>query len=187
MDNPLTDEQIREFLTDLGLPQVDPGAFRAGTLPELLRASIDMGRIRPVIQTSGLILINHVGPAVAVDNFPIAAPGPREVITLTNITFFFNNALTETFVIEKETGPVIGNIWVDFGGPFAFGPYIGTDNTVTQAWANKKMVVYGSEIDFLGQQQIINVELQSAAAVGKNVTIAYDSTLYRWEDWPGNP
>jgi len=179
--------EIRRLLDDLGLPQVDPSSWFSGTFPEILRVIVDAGRIQGIVETSGLIVINHIGPAVAVDNFPIAAPGPREVITLTNFNLFFTNALTETLVIEKETGPVIGNAWVDFGGPFAFGPYIGTDNTATQAWNNKKMVVYGAEIDFLGQQQIINVELQSAAAVGKNVTISYDSTLYQIEDWPGNP
>jgi len=183
-----TAAQIRRYLDDLGLDAVDPQAWLAGVLPEILRGSIDLGRLKPTLVTSGLIVVNHIGAAVMVDNFAIQAPGPNQIIRMRNLHVFFTNALTETFIIQKESaaGALIGNIWVDFGGPFAFGPYIGTDNTATQAWANKEIIVYGANPGFLGVQQTIAVELQSAAAIGKNVTIAFDSDLYEWEDWPGN-
>lgn len=181
----LTDDQIRQFLEDLGLPQVDPTAFRAGTLPELLRGSIDLGRIRPVLRTTQLVVIAHVGLPVMVDNFTLVAPAPNQIVIVRNLNIFFTNALTNTLVIEKTIGPVEGNVWTDFGGPFAFGPYIGTDNDATRAWGNKTLYVYGVNPDATNLQQQLNMELQDPVGVGKDVQVTFDADFYEWEDWPG--
>jgi len=193
MSTELTDEQIREFLEDLGLPQVDPAAFRAGTLPELLRGSIDLGRIRPVLQTSGLISMNYSSGGVAIGaSLNLQAPGPNEVIVARNMTIQLTSGNSDTVILQtRYDAATIHTLWLDLAAapPHPAGMYIGSANEPTKAWGALNLddiVLFGQNPDFSNLQQILQFSLQSAAAVDKTAVIRFSSNLYRWEDWPGN-
>ncbi len=185
----LTDDQIREFLTDLGLPQVDPTAFRAGTLPELLRGMIDLGRIRPQLRTTQHVRNNFDSLGVAVFVIDLVAPAPNEIAVVRNMALTFTNAATESVVWQKRTpGPVLTTLWEDVGGPFAAARYLGGPGQVSDSWGalyGNGIAVAGVNPDATNAQQQLQFAVISAAAVSKTGAVDFDVDFYQWEDWPG--
>jgi len=188
MTTPLTDDQVRAFLNDIGLPQVDPTQFRSSTLDEILRASIDLGRIRPMLLNSSVTRVTYA-TALAVGLFlDLVAPGPNQVIHCKNMTIRFSNANSEIINVQKLTGVIISELWTDTAAPFAAAPYIGTDNTASQAWGAlglNNIVMFGVNADFNNLQQILQFNLASAGVSDKFAVITFDADIYEWEDWPG--
>jgi len=188
MTQPLTDDQVRQFLEDIGLPQVDPTQFRSSTLDELLRASIDLGRIRPMLLTSSVTRVTYV-TALAVGLFlDLVAPGPNQVIHCKNMSIRFTNANSETINVQKSVAVIVTELWTDTAAPFAAAPYIGTNNDASRAWGAlglNNIVVFGANPEFSSVQQILQFNLESAGVSDKFAIITFSADIYEWEDWPG--
>jgi len=184
----LTDDQIRAFLDDLGLPQVDPAQFRASTLSELIRADIDLGRIRPILVTTSITTILY-STAAAVGPFQaLVAPGPNQIIICRNLSIRFTNANTEIIRVQKLVGVPVTELWEDSAAPFASAPYIGTNNDASRAWGAlgyNNIPVFGANPEFSDLQQQLQIQLESAGAADKFARITFDADFYEWEDWPG--
>jgi len=188
MTQPLTDDQIRAFLTDIGLPQVDPTQFRASTLDELIRASIDLGRIRPQLLNTSITTITYTTP-LAVGLFQaLVAPGPNQIIVCRNLTIRFTNANSETVNVQKLVGVPVTELWTDTAAPFASAPYIGTNNDASRAWGAlglNNIPVFGANPEFSNIQQQLQFNLESAGVSDKFARLTFDADIYEWEDWPG--
>jgi len=186
----LTDAQIRQYLDDLGLPQVDPAQFRASTLPELLLASVDFGRIRPVLRETSCVSVNY-STAIAVGLFlNLVAPAANQIIHAVKMSIRFTNANIETINVQKTCGATIRELWTDFAGDpgakFKAEPYIGNDTSPSQSWGAlglDDIVVFGSNPDSNNVGQILQLNLVSIAALVKTAVITFDADIYEWEDW----
>jgi len=188
MTQPLTDDQVRQFLEDIGLPQVDPTQFRSSTLDEILRASIDMGRIRPMMLTTS-VNVSLYTTALAVGLFlDLVAPAPNQIIHCRNMSIEMTNANSEVIRVQKVAGPIVNLLWTDEKAPIPLGQYIGTDNTASQAWGAlglNNIVVFGQDPEFSNLQQILQLNLATIGASLKTATITFSADIYEWEDWPG--
>jgi len=186
MSVPLTDEQIREFLDDIGLPQVDPTQFRTSTLDELLRASIDMGRIRPVQVNSLAFRQVITTAAVAIATITIGAPNPTEVQRWSNFFIAISTSNIDSLEIFKLDGVIEESIWHDDATPLTANPgYVGGPNISTQAWGNKVIDLYGTRGNVNNLQQQLTIRLSSAGAVVKSIIVAATVDTYEFTDWPG--
>jgi len=183
----LTPAQVRAFLTGIGLPQVDPQEWIASTLPEILRAMVDLGRISPqMLRTFSNRTV--VTSAVNVtQDVTVVAVNPGEIVHVRNFTMILSTAAIISVRIYKEAGPVQTNIWhgQDAGG-FPIGPYLGADNTSSVAWAaaNRDLYVSGTDLEANNLQQQLHVEVISDFAVIKTFTIDFDIDTYLIQDFP---
>lgn len=180
--------QIRVVLDDLGLPQVDPSSWFDGTMPEILRASLDFGRVQPILARTSITTLLYT-TSLAVGLFtPLVAPVPNEIIVCRNLSIRFTNANAETINIQKLVGVPVTEIWTDTAAPLPSGPYIGTNNDASRAWGAlglNNIPVFGANPEFTNLQQILQVNLESAGISDKFARITFDADFYEWEDWPG--
>lgn len=185
MSVPLTDELIREFLDDIGLPQVDPAQFRASTLAELLRASIDMGRIRPVQINSLAFRQVITTPATMVTTVSIGAPNPTEVQRWSNFFLAISTSNIDVLEIFKLDGVIEESIWHDDATPITANPsYFGGPNISTQAWGDKTIDLYGTRGNVNNLQQQLNIRISSALGAVKSIIVAATVDTYEFTDWP---
>jgi len=181
----LTDELIREFLDDIGLPQVDPTQFRTSTLDELIRASIDLGRIRPVQVNSLAFRQVITTPAELITTITIGAPNPTEVQRWSNFFVAISTSNIDQLEIFKLDAVIEESIWHDDASPITASPgYIGGPNISTQAWGNKVIDIYGTRGNVNNLQQQLTIRL-SGAAVVKSIIVAATVDTYEFTDWPG--
>lgn len=184
---------IRRVLEDLGVPQVDPSSWFDGTMPEILRAVLDMGPIAPLPTLNRVENLTFASAPNTVETFNITSPvaGTFEVVknlTIDIVTPNINDIRLQTF-----DGATTNRLWRDVGTPlFGIGQYIGTDNDATRAWGAfglDNVVLYPPELTQTpGAQRQLQIRLESGAAEVKTVTISvnittFDSRLFAGGDW----
>jgi len=186
----LTDAQIRQYLDDIGLPQVDPAQFRASTLPEQLVAAVDFGRIRPVLRGTQCISADYSTPLATGAFLSLVAPALNEIIHVVQMSIRFTNANSETINVRKDCGGTIRELWTDFAGDpgqkFVAEPYIGNANNASIAWGSlglNDIVVFGANPDSDNAQQLLQINLVSPGVSTKTARITFDASIYEWEDW----
>ena len=178
---------IRRVLDDLGLPQVDPSSWFDGTMPEILRASLDFGRVSPLLESSIANDGTFTSPANIGEDIIIVAPGVTEVHRVRRFFIRFITANITQIRIFVLSGVKNTNLWDDDSGPFPAGVYLGHDGPVTESLAPimRDLAIMGDNADFDGQKQQLHIEFISAAAAIK--TIEVDSLVdnYQYRDWIG--
>lgn len=188
-----TTAQLRQLLDDLGLDIVDPTQFFSSTSPELIRLLIDGGPLKPLPSFNFLQTNLFTTGAVAASAFDITGANPNEIRVIQNMTVEVLTANIDEIEFQWFDGAQTIRIWRDVpGAPFAIGPYIGADNTATQAWGAQGLnhiVAFPQELtqnpNNLRQLQI---RLISAAAVAKSVRLhlnvtQFDSRLFNGGQW----
>lgn len=179
---------VRRLLDNLGVPQVDPSSWFDGTMPEILRASLDFGRVQSILarsQVTTLLYSTDLAVGLFLD---LVVPRPNEIIVCRNLSIRFTTANVDTINVRKLVGPSMTEIWTDSATPFALAPYIGTNNDASRAWGAlglNNIPVFGENPEFSNQPQLLQLNLESAAVVDKFARITFDTDTYEWQDWPG--
>jgi len=184
--------EIRRRLDDLGLNQVDPSAWFDGTMPEILRAMIDMGPVSPLPTVSLIQNLTFASAANLFEVFDITAAEDGTIRVVKNLTI---DIVTETInEIRLQQFDAITNVmWRDASALFGIGQYIGRDNDETRAWGAlglDNIVLYPRELtDTPGiVPRRLQLRLQSGAAEVKTVTVSmtlidFNSRLFNGGDW----
>jgi len=185
-----TRAQIVQWLVEHGLTQVDPDQWLAGTFPEILRATVDAGRLapRPVIsfrQSNTFTSLLNVDEA-----FDITGANPGTIRVVKNMTIRIDTPNINTIIMQWEDGGVVTTrVWEDDGTPlFGTGIYIGDSGAATGTWGAMglpNIVCYPPEMTQNIQRQI-QIRLLSAAGEIKTVTVEETIVEFSAADWlPG--
>jgi len=190
LDFPFTDDRIREFLDNLGLPQVDPAEFRISTLPELLRANMDLGRLAPRPQLSFPLVLTFTSGNNTNQLFDITGANAGQIRIASHMQINVTTANIGTIRLEfNDGGVVFTRLWDDTGTPlFPVGAYIGTANEATRAWGAQGLSnihLYPPEMTG-GIQRQVAIRLLSAAPEIKTVAVRLTVVQFNAADWlPG--
>lgn len=188
MARPTADE-LRRFLDDLGLDSVDPQAWFAGVLPEILRGAIDLGRLQPLPTFSFQQRSVFSSAANTSQQFSITGANPGVIRVIKNLIIRPLTANIDEIRIVKFDGTVTTEVWRDASGPFAAAMYIGTDNAATRAWGAlglDNIVMYPQELTTNpGNVRQLEIVLISAAAAVKDIVL--DMTVVEFDSrvFPG--
>ncbi len=190
MSQPLTDAQLRLFLDQLGLPQVDPAQYRASILPEMLKANIDLGRIRPVLVNTSCNSVAYTTADATGLFLNLVSPAPNQIIHAVQMSIRFTNPNTETINVQKLCGSTVRELWTDFAGDagttFLPEPYIGDSRDASVAWGSlglHDIAVFGANANAANLQERLQINLVSPAALVKTAVITFDACIYELEDW----
>lgn len=186
-----TNAEIRSFLESIGLGSVDPSTFFGdGTLSEILRGAIDLGRLKPLISDEGNVTDFLLTPLATDTAFPLISPSPNAITVMSELTVQITTAGNiDEIRFDRLVGIVDHTIWRDFaGGPFPAGPYIGTPNVATQAWNSMSVggrwYFFGADINNQSFPEQFVIRLISGVAAIKSVQVDFHFQVYTLEDFP---
>lgn len=187
MNRPTTAE-IRRLLNALGDDQVDPSSWFRGTLNEILRPSVELGRISTRIRRSTYDNLTLTSPATTETVFALSTAEPEETRIISNFFVRFGTANVVEITLELNQGGLTRSIWNDSTGPFPVGVYIGGDDDRTTRFAaqtGQKIKLIGSDMPGVTADQILQLRIRSAAAVVKTTFVDFRTDSYFSEDFPG--
>jgi len=185
-----TRAQIRQWLDEHGLPQVDPDQWLASTFPEILRATVDAGRLAPRPVLSFRQSNAFTTPLVVDTAFDITGANPGTIRVIKNMTIRIDTANINTIIMQWSDGGVVTTrVWEDDGTPlFGTGIYIGDSGGRTGTWGAMglaNIVCYPPEMTLNIQRQL-QIRLLSAGGEIKTVTVEETIVEFAASDWlPG--
>lgn len=183
-----TRQEIRQLLQTLGLDQVDPNVWFRGTLNEILRASVDVGRLSSRLFRSTYDGLTHNSGVNTEQVFALSTVQPGEIRIISNMFIRFGTANIDEITVEIAEGAFARAIWNDSSGPFPLGVYIGTDNTETERFGEmtrQKIKLIGVDTPGVAANQVLQIRIRSAAAAIKTAFTNFRTDSYLAEDFPG--
>lgn len=183
-----TRDEIIQFLRDIGLPQVDPSSWFDGTLPEILRAMVDFGRIKPMPVLTFIQNTLFTSGVNVDESFDFTGANAGTIRVIKNVTISMITANITTLNARFLRGPLgFAEKWVDPGGAFPLGQYIGGDTDRTLRWNSmglNNIVMYPPELT-QGVQEQFNIQVFSAAPAVKSFRIQATIVEFDSRDFPG--
>jgi len=182
--------KIRETLEFLGLPQVDPSAWYGGTMPELLRVTLNAGAIVPPIVSVSSFDQTFTTPSSTDTSFTIAtAQNDGLVLIIKDLAITVNTGgnideLRFGFIDPGATER--RHLWRDFtNGPFPAGPYNFDNSDETRAWGARglnSIVMYPDTLNTFGERSL-EMRIISGVAAVKAVNLDWTEIRVRPEDF----
>jgi len=183
-----TNDEIRRFLEDLGLPQVDPSSFFSSTADEILRIAGDAGPLAPTVKFARFFDTDFTTLLNTDQSFNITGANPGQIRVVSKLFIQFITANVDEIRLQWDDlgGLQDTTIWRDFG-PFGAGNYIGTNNAASQAWGAlglDNLICHPPEMTF-NQQRQLQVRLISGVASVKTVRVKCTVLDYESRTYPG--
>lgn len=182
-----TEAEVRRILDDLGLPQVDPNSWFKGTEPELLRVGLDGGRLVRAFDRTTFINVQFTSASNLDQKFAVFTAAADEIAFIRYLFIEFVSANIARIRVQIANGFTINQLWQDEPVP-ASDPYIGTDNSATQAWGAQglnNIRVVGSQANPNGVNQLLEIRVESSVNAVKVFDVQAQVEIFKLINYPG--